>query len=73
MLKMVVSKIFDLTDNRTKQYLTRRQIFSHKYVFGGSFGMSLEGDCNAVEVTSNLELLLTFGMSLKGICHEFYT
>jgi hypothetical protein len=30
-----------------------------------SFGMSLEGDCHEVEITPNLELLVTFGMSLK--------
>ncbi len=44
-----------------------------KFEFGGSFGMSLEGDCHEVEVTSNLELLATFGMSLEGVCHELYT
>ncbi len=27
-----------------------------KFEFGGSFGMSLEGDCHEVEVTRNLEL-----------------
>ena len=32
--------------------------------------MSLEGDCYEVEVTPNLELLVTFGMSLEGVCHE---
>jgi hypothetical protein len=26
-----------------------------KFEFGGSFGMSLEGDCREVEVTPNLE------------------
>jgi hypothetical protein len=40
--------------------------------FGGSFGMSLEGDCHELEVTPNFELLVTFGMSLEGVCHEFY-
>ena len=44
-----------------------------KFEFGGSFGMSLEGDCHEVEVTPNLELLVTFGMSLEGVCHELYT
>jgi hypothetical protein len=33
--------------------------------------MSLEGDYR--EVTANLELLVTFGMSLEGVCHELYT
>ncbi len=35
--------------------------------------MSLEGDCNEVEVTPNLELLFSFGKSLPGVCHELYT
>jgi hypothetical protein len=44
-----------------------------KFEFGGSFGLSLEGDCREVEVTPNLELLITFGMSFMGVCHELYT
>jgi hypothetical protein len=44
-----------------------------KFEFGGSFGMSLEGDCHRVEVTPNLELSVTFGMSLERVCHELYT
>jgi hypothetical protein len=44
-----------------------------KFEFGGSYGMSLEGDCHEVEVTPNLELQVTFGMSLEGVCHELYT
>jgi hypothetical protein len=39
-----------------------------KFEFGGSFGMSLEGDFHEVEVTPNLELLGAFGMSLEGVC-----
>jgi hypothetical protein len=35
--------------------------------------MSLEGDCHEVEVTTNLELLVPFGMSLEGVCHELCT
>ena len=35
--------------------------------------MNLEGDCHEVEVTSNLELLVTYGMSLEGGCHDLYT
>jgi hypothetical protein len=35
--------------------------------------MSLEVDCHEVEVTPNLELLVTFGMSLEGVCHELDT
>jgi hypothetical protein len=41
--------------------------------FGGSLGMSLEADCDEVEVTSNLKLPVTFGLSLEGFCHELYT
>ncbi len=44
-----------------------------KFEFGGSFGMSLEGDCHVVEVTPNLELLVTSGMKLEGVCHEVCT
>jgi hypothetical protein len=44
-----------------------------KIEFGGSFGMSLEGDCHEVEVTPNLEYLVTFGVSLEGVCNELYT
>jgi hypothetical protein len=43
------------------------------FEFGGSLGMSLEGNCHEVEVTPNLELLITFGMNLEGVCHELYT
>ncbi len=35
--------------------------------------MGLEGDCHEVEVTPNLELLVTFGMSLERVCNELYT
>jgi hypothetical protein len=35
--------------------------------------MSLEGNSCEVEVTPNLESLVTLGMSLKGVCHELYT
>jgi hypothetical protein len=35
--------------------------------------MSLEGDCHEVEVSLKLALLITFGMSLKGVSHELYT
>jgi hypothetical protein len=40
-----------------------------KFEFGGSFGMSLEGDCHELEVTPNLEWLISFGMSLEGVCY----
>jgi hypothetical protein len=32
----------------------------------------VKGDGHEVELTSNLELLVTFGMSLEGVCHELY-
>ncbi len=35
--------------------------------------MSLEEDCPELEVTPNLELLVTFGLSLEGVCYELYT
>jgi hypothetical protein len=41
-----------------------------KFEFGGSFGMSLEGDCHKVEVTPNLLLLVTFDMSLMMTKHS---
>jgi hypothetical protein len=44
-----------------------------KFEFGGSFGMSLEGDGHEVELTPNLELLVTFCMRLELVCHELYT
>jgi hypothetical protein len=42
-----------------------------KFEFGGSFGVSLERDCHKVEATPSLELLVTFGINLEGVCHEF--
>jgi hypothetical protein len=35
--------------------------------------MSFEEDCHEVEVTPNLKLLVTFGMSLEAVCHELYS
>jgi hypothetical protein len=35
--------------------------------------MRLEEDCHEIEVTPNLELLVTFGMSFEGVCHELDT
>jgi hypothetical protein len=32
------------------------KILVTKFEFGGSFGMSLQGDCHDIEVTPNLEL-----------------
>jgi hypothetical protein len=34
--------------------------------------MSFEGDYHEVEVTSNLELFVTFVMSLRRVCRELY-
>jgi hypothetical protein len=31
--------------------------------------LSLEGDCHELEVSLNVELFITFGMSLEGVCH----
>jgi hypothetical protein len=47
-----------------------RKFLVTKIDFGGSFGMSLKGDCHEVEVTINLELLVTFGKCLEGVCYE---
>jgi hypothetical protein len=33
--------------------------------------MSLEEDYHEVEVTHNLEFLVTFGISLEGVCHDW--
>ncbi len=35
--------------------------------------MSLDRDGHEVEVTPYLELLVTFGISLEGVCLELYT
>jgi hypothetical protein len=40
-----------------------------KFELGGSFGMSLRGDYHKVEVTPNLELLVTSGVRLEGVCY----
>jgi hypothetical protein len=44
-----------------------------KFEIGGIFVVSLEEDCHEVEVTPNLELLVSFGMSLERVCHGLYT
>jgi hypothetical protein len=49
------------------------KFFVAKFEFLGSFGMSLEGDCHEVEVTPNLEPLVTFGFSLEEVCHDRYS
>jgi hypothetical protein len=53
--------------------IAQGKLLFKKFEFGGSFGVNFEGDCHGVEVTPNLELLVTFGMSLEGICNELYT
>jgi hypothetical protein len=35
--------------------------------------MSLKGDFHELEIAPNLELFITFGMSLEQICHELNT
>jgi hypothetical protein len=37
----------------------------HKFEFRGSNGIRLKGDYPELEITPNLELLVTFGMSLS--------
>jgi hypothetical protein len=44
-----------------------------KCEYGGSFVMSLEGDWYELEVTLIFEFLVTFAMSLEGVCHIFDT
>jgi hypothetical protein len=41
-----------------------------KFELGRSFGMSLKGYYRKVEFPPNLELLVTFGMSLEEVCFE---
>jgi hypothetical protein len=48
-------------------FATLGRIFVTKFEFGGSLGLSLEGDCHNPEVTPILELLVTFGLSLEGV------
>ncbi len=44
-----------------------------EFELGGRLCKSWEGDCPEIEVTPNLELLVTFGLSLKGVYHELVT
>jgi hypothetical protein len=53
-------------------YLLEAKTLVTNFEFGGSFGMSLEGDCHGVEVTPKLKFLVTFDMSLEGVCQELY-
>jgi hypothetical protein len=57
----------------THLLLTEGKFLFTKFELGGRFGMSLEGDCHEVEVNHNMELLVTFDMSLEGVSHEPYT
>ncbi len=34
--------------------------------------MSLEGDCHEIEITPNLQLLVTFDMSLEGVAQKVF-
>jgi hypothetical protein len=38
-----------------------------------SFGTSLEGDYNELEIFLNLELLVTFSVILEGVCYVLDT
>jgi hypothetical protein len=49
------------------------QILITKYYFGGSFGMSLGGECHEDEVIPFLTYLGFFGLSLAVVFHELYT
>jgi hypothetical protein len=35
--------------------------------------MSSEEDCQEVELPPIYKLLVTFGISFEGVCHELYT
>jgi hypothetical protein len=53
--------------------VTEGKFLVTQFELGGSFGMGLEGDCHEVEVSPNLELLVTFAVSLEGVYHELNT
>ena len=53
--------------------MCRGQILVTQFEFEDSFGSSLEGDCPEMDVTPNLELLVTLVMNLTGVCNELYT
>jgi hypothetical protein len=55
----------------TKNLPEEGKFLVNKFEFEGSFGMSLEGNCHELEITPNLELLVTFSKSLEGVCHEY--
>jgi hypothetical protein len=46
--------------------MIRAQILVIKFEFGGSFGMSLEGDCHEVEDTPNFGINSHFWYELGG-------
>jgi hypothetical protein len=52
---------------------TESKFLVNKFEFGVNLSLSLEEDCHEAKVTSNLESLVTFGMSLERVCHELYT
>jgi hypothetical protein len=41
-----------------------------EFEFEKNFGESLEGNSHEFDVTPNSELIVTFGISLEGVCHE---
>ncbi len=62
----------ELTSDNDVVFEPEGKILVAKFEFDGSFG-KLEGDCHKLEVTLNLELLVTFGMSFGGVSRELYT
>jgi hypothetical protein len=58
-----------LLENRCQQAFSKIS----KSELGRDLGMNLEGDCHEVEVTPNLELLVTFEMSFIHISLQAYT
>jgi hypothetical protein len=55
---------------QVRVHLSEAKFLVTKFEFGGSFGMSLEGDFHDIEVTHILELFVTFGTSF---IHNFTT
>jgi hypothetical protein len=56
-----------------KKKTSKGKFLLTKFVFGGSFGMSLERNCHDLEFTPDSEWLFTFGMNLVGVCSELDT
>jgi hypothetical protein len=54
----------------TNKYLPEGKVLVTKFEFGPSLGLSLRGNCDELENTLKLKLLVTFGMNLEGFCFE---